>query len=239
MITACVTGTDHGLGLALARTLLEQGNTVIAARLAPQDNDALTAMREKYKERLLTVHLDIASDASVKQAAAEIKAFTPHIDLLINNAAILGDITRTVEDELDYEDMLRVYNVNVLGTLRVNSALLPLVLRSKDKLVMNISSEAGSIGNCWRNSWFAYAMSKSALNMQTALLHNHVREAGAGVLSVHPGWVQTYMRGELDADGQYTPDEAAGHIIELTCTPERFKQDKAAYVDLHGEPLPW
>ncbi len=239
MLTACVTGTDRGLGLALVRGWLEQGASVIAGRYAAEENEVHISLRKIYGDKLHLVHMDVSSEASVKEAARSIEAYAERIDVLINNAAILGDITRTIEDDLDYEDMLRVYNVNALGPLRVNGALLPLVKRSERKLIMNISSEAGSVGDCWRNNWFAYAMSKSALNMQTALLHNHVKEAGAAVVSVHPGWVQTFMQGMLDAGATYTPDEAAGHIIALARSPERFRTDKPAYVDLLGKPLPW
>ncbi|WP_027087905.1 SDR family NAD(P)-dependent oxidoreductase [Cohnella panacarvi] len=239
MLTVCVTGTDRGLGLALVRGWLEQGASVIAGRYAAEEIEEHVALRTIYGNKLLLVHMDVASDTSVKAAARSIEAFADRIDVLINNAAILGDITRTIEDELDYEEMLRVYDVNALGPLRVNGALLPLVKRSAHKLIMNISSEAGSVGDCWRNNWFAYAMSKSALNMQTALLHNHVKEAGAAVLSVHPGWIRTFMQGKLDAGATYTPEEAAGHIIALARIPERFRTDKPAYVDLLGKPLPW
>lgn len=239
MLTVCVTGTDHGLGLALVKGWLEQGAKVIAGRHAAAENDAMAALRDRFGSKLLSLSMDVASEVSVKEAARAIEAFADRIDVLINNAAILGDITRTIEDSLDYEEMLRVYNVNALGPLRVNGALLPLVLKSDYKLILNISSEAGSVGDCWRNNWFAYAMSKSALNMQTALLHNHVRDMGGAVLSVHPGWVQTYMQGKLDAGATYTPDEAAGHIIALAQAPERFRTDKPAYVDLLGKPLPW
>ena len=239
--TACVTGADRGLGLALARRLLEQGYRVAAGRLSEEDGEGLSELREKYGLRMLTVRMDVADDGSVREAAAAIAAFAGEagIDALINNAAILGDIAKTIEDPLDYEEMLRVYNVNALGPLRASAALLPLVLRSRGKLIMNISSEAGSIGDCYREGWFAYAMSKSALNMETALLHNHARKSGGAVLSVHPGWVRSYMQGKLDAEATYAPDEAAAHIVKLASSPERFRTDKPAFVDLLGKPLPW
>lgn len=236
---ACVTGADRGLGLALAKTLLEQGERVIAGRYGAEDNEQLRSLRAQYGERLLIAALDVSSAESVKAAAQAITAYTDRIDVLINNAAILGDITSTADNELDYADMLRVYDINALGPLRVGQALLPLLLRSTHKLIVNISSEAGSIGDCDRRGWFAYSMSKAALNMQTALLHNHLRDAGGAVVSVHPGWVQTYMQGRLDESATYTPDESARHIITLIRQPERFRADKPVFTDLHGQPLPW
>lgn len=239
--TACVTGADRGLGLALANRLLEEGYRVAAGRLTDEEGPGLKELRERHGSKLLTVRMNVADEESVREAKAGIEVFAGEagIDLLINNAAILGDIAKTVDDELDYEEMLRVYDVNALGPLRASAALLPLVLRSEGRTIANISSEAGSIGDCYRTGWFAYAMSKSALNMQTALLHNHVRQAGGAVLSVHPGWVRTHMQGKLDADATYTPDEAAAHIVRLVRSPDRFKTDKPAFVDLLGNSLPW
>jgi NAD(P)-dependent dehydrogenase (short-subunit alcohol dehydrogenase family) len=82
-------------------------------------------------------------------------------------------------------------------------------------------------------------MSKAALNMQTALLHNQLKPLGANLLSVHPGWVQTYMQGTLSAGATYTPAQAAGHILNLAENFERVVNDQPTYVDLLGNPLPW
>lgn len=74
--------------------------------------------------------------------------------------------------------MQKVFNTNTLGTLRVTNSLIPLIVKSSDKLIVNISSEAGSISTCQRSSWYAYCMSKAALNMQSAIIHNSLKELG-------------------------------------------------------------
>ena len=63
-------------------------------------------------------------------------------------------------------ELLQVINVNAVGTLRVTNALSKLVMMSDLKMIVNISSEAGSIQDCFRQGWFGYGMSKAANNMQ-------------------------------------------------------------------------
>ncbi|TFE27839.1 SDR family NAD(P)-dependent oxidoreductase [Cohnella luojiensis] len=239
IMTACVTGADYGLGLELVAELLNRGCTVYAGRYATEDNVALMELKARCEGKLFTVHMDVSQDESVRTATDWIVERTDSIDLLINNAARLGDIQKTIFDELQFQEMLDVYNVNAVGPLRVTNALLGRILQSDGKLILNISSEAGSIGDCYRTNWFAYSMSKAALNMQTALLHNQLYPLGGKLLSVHPGWVQTHMQGKLDSAATYTPAEAAGHILKLTDEPGRYVSDKPAYVDLLGNFLNW
>ncbi|TVX97985.1 SDR family NAD(P)-dependent oxidoreductase [Cohnella terricola] len=236
---ACVTGADYGLGLELSAGLLERGYKVFAGRYCLEDGEGLTALKSRYGEQLLTVHMDVSDDASVSSAADWIKERTETIDVLINNAAKLGDIQQTIFGEPRFQEMLDVYNVNAVGPLRVAHALIQPHLRSETKLIMNISSEAGSIGDCWRTNWFAYAMSKAALNMETALLHKELEPLGTSVISVHPGWVRTYMQGKLDEAATYTSAEAASHILNLAERPDLYKSETPLFVDLLGNPLPW
>ncbi len=132
--------------------------------------------------------------------------------MLIHNAAILGSITDHIRGPLNIAEMAEVFNVNTLGSLRVTQAMLPLLLQGQTKLIVDISSEAGSIKQCSRDGWFAYCVSKAALNMQARLIHNRLKQEGGQVILVHPGWVQSYMRGKLDASADLTPGASAQHI---------------------------
>ncbi|SEN96583.1 SDR family oxidoreductase [Paenibacillus sp. OV219] len=236
---AFVTGADHGLGFALVKELLNRQYCVIAGRYMA-DNQQLTDLAELWQDQLSLVELDVASDRSVADAAAQIARITDTLELVINNAGILGDIQATILDPLPFADIQHVYNVNTLGPLRVTNAVAPLVLRGESKLFVQISSEAGSIGDCERNSWFGYCMSKTAVNMQGALIHNEVKKSGGKVLLLHPGWVQSYMSGSLNTEATLTADESAAHLIdriqeEIPAAPE----EKPKYLDYEGNKLPW
>lgn len=239
--TAWVTGVDRGLGLGLARALLQRGWRVFAGRYAVPTAE-LEQLQAEYKDSMRLIPLDIGDDASVKAAAAEVQAQTDRIDLVINNAGILGDIEATLHDELNFQEMQQVYNVNTLGPLRVAQAFIGLLLGSDRPVLANISSEAGSIGQCYRQNWYGYCMSKTALNMQSALIYNQFKDQGLRLLLLHPGWVQSYMHGELNTKAKLTPDQAAANILGIIERCDQFKRadGRPAYIDSEtGEPLPW
>ncbi|XEC95966.1 SDR family NAD(P)-dependent oxidoreductase [Paenibacillus tarimensis] len=237
---AMVTGADRGLGLAMSKGLLEKGYLVWAGHYA-QDCQALQELEAAYGARLRPLHLDISDVGSVRQAVRMVSAVTNRLDLLVNNGAILGNIAATVQDELDFEEMEKVYRVNTLGALRMTNGLIELIMNSADRLIVNISSEAGSIGASQRTAWFAYCMSKAALNMQSKLIHNQIASQGGKVLVVHPGHVQTWMQGKLDVAGKLTPEQSAQHIlglVEQRISPE-WPDQALALIDYTGDRWPW
>ena len=235
---ALVTGTDHGLGPELVKNLLGRGYFVVACRVNPEEKQ-IDELLENYGERLKIVELDIGDDTSVAAMKKEVFASVPCLDLLINDAGILGDMDRTLGEELDFEEMLQVINVNALGALRVTNALIELVKKSELKTIVNISSEAGSIGDCEREGWFGYCISKTANNMQSALVHNNIKKEGGRVIAMHPGHVATYMRGHLDTTARLTPEESARGILHTVLDTELPVEERPLYIDYSGERLPW
>lgn len=236
MQTAYVTGADRGLGEALSRALLAQGYTVFAGQYLP-DWPQLANLSQSYPDRLVILPLDVASDVSVATAAELVAAQTEHLDLVINNAALFQDRSGSVMDDLYFDDMLALYDTNCLGPLRVTHSVLPLLKAGERKLLVNISSEAGSIGKCWRKQEYGYAMSKAALNMQSAILRNHLAEYDIQVMAIHPGYVRSYMLGYFNEDATVDADDAARGILELVRT--RTEINHSIYVDYEGSELPW
>ena len=235
MSTALVTGCDHGLGLSLAEQLARRGYRVFACRLDPQEHQI-----DDLAARLpgISVHpLDISSEDSVKALKETVEKATDSLDLLINCAGILGDMEAGPEGDLNFPLMERVISVNAVGTLRLTTALLPLVENSRDKTIVNISSEAGSIQDCWRKGWFGYCMSKAANNMQGALIHNTLRPLGGRVIQMHPGHVATYMRGHLDTTASLTPDASAAGVLHTVLDTSLPVRDRPLYLDFQGKEL--
>ena len=226
---ALITGCDHGVGLCLAQQLFARGYKTIACYLheAPKELDCSL------------IQLDISSEQSTQNAKAEIEKLIPSLDLLINNAGILGEMEDGPDQPLDFDLMQRVFNVNAVGTLRMTTAMLPLLRRGADKTIVNISSEAGSIADCWRTGWFGYCMSKAANNMQGALIHNSFRREGGRVFQIHPGHVATYMRGHLDTTAKITPEESAKGILKTVLDTDWPAHDRPLYLDYTGKELPW
>ncbi len=230
---ACVTGADRGLGYELVKGLLEEGYTVFAGKF----NKKWTMLEDlavSYPDHLIIVELDVSSDESVKAAAELIRSKTLRLEVLVNNSAITGDNESTIFDPLDFDEMIKVFNVNCLGATRVTNALIQLIAAGEKKLVMNISSEAGSISTCYRKGWFAYCASKAALNMQSAIVHNSLKEIGGQVLLIHPGWIKTWLSETYHDEAPLTPDIPAKKLIEMIQDPEQYKGERPTYIDYEG-----
>jgi len=241
MKKAVITGTDHGLGLGFVKVLLEKGYFVYAGCLS-LENDSLLGLVEQYPSNLMPLLMDIGNDVSVLEAARIIKQATEEVDLIINNAGILGDIQATILEPLNFAEILKVINVNTLGPLRVTNALIDLLLNGEEKCIINISSEAGSIENNNREAWFGYALSKAALNMEGALIQQKLKDYGVKVMQIHPGWLKTFMHGEKNNVATYEPDEAAVKILDVVSLQRQSEWKNAhqpVYLNLNGERLPW
>lgn len=238
LATCAITGTSRGLGLELARQMAQRGYTVYAG-WHHQLSEELKNLAQSFPGKLYPLEMDIADDQSVQTAAQFIQGHAATLDIVINNGAVLGDIEATLFDEIDFTEIQQVFNVNALGALRVTKAFLPLILKGNHKLIVNISSEAGSIGDCSRKGWFAYCMSKASLNMESALIHNAIKDLGGQVLLIHPGWLKTYMRGHLDDDAPYTAGEAAAKIAGLILEHPKYQAERPVFIDFEGKRLPW
>ena len=234
--TAYVTGSDRGLGLALVQVLLRRGYKVFAGSYMPEWGD-LVKLTQEYQSMLHILPLDVTDEESVKKAAATIQEEVSHLDLVINNAGIFKDSSGDIVDELNFDDMKRLYDTNTLGPLRVTNSIIKLLTEGTQKLLVNISSEAGSISDCWRKSEIGYSMSKTALNMQSAILQNRLKEYGVKVLAFYPGYVRSYMLGQLNTEATVEPIDSAEGIIEQSLKPQSL--EGPIYLDYQGNPIDW
>jgi NAD(P)-dependent dehydrogenase (short-subunit alcohol dehydrogenase family) len=227
-----ITGASRGFGAALALAFLERGARVFAgARGAlPGLERALAA----EPDRLTAIALDVQSVSSVARAKAKVAALVPALDIVINNAALRSRTVMEPIAGIDFEDAALTLDVNSLGPLRVTQAFLPLLELGESPVLVNVSSEAGSIGQCGREREFDYCMSKAALNMATRLLANKLR-GQVRVLALHPGWLRTAMGG---AHAALDPLEAARASAALIAR-EAQNPDGPLFLDHAGVPLPW
>jgi NAD(P)-dependent dehydrogenase (short-subunit alcohol dehydrogenase family) len=231
MPTAVVTGTDVGLGRAFVDVLLGRGFRVFAGshRLATGRGAGISGATAE-SPAVTELGLDVTDLRVVRRFVDAVAERTEGLDLLVNNAAVNPEKGVPLE-EVDFDVLTRVLDVNAVGPLRMTQALLPLLERGGAKTIVNVSSEAGSLATCGRTSWFGYCMSKAALNIQTRLLDNALKERGFRVFSVHPGWLRTPM---ANFEGPVAPEDAALRIARLVLdsrdeTPQFFQNDGAAY----------
>ncbi len=185
------TGKASGLGFNLVLRYLEAGDTVIATIRKPCAE--LEDLKEKYGDKLTILTMDIGSTSSVNNAASVLPPYIDHIDLLINNAvSVSPDCDKGFFDaDLDY--ISRTVDITAVGAMRVIKAFYPFLIKSKETaLIMNISSEAGSISKCYRTNLIDYGMAKAAMNMSTMNLYNTFKtDRKINIFCVHPGWIRT------------------------------------------------
>ena len=238
MQQAAVTGIDRGLGLSLVRNLLGRGSTVVAGHRDPLSSE-LEELQTSAGGRLILIPLDVSDNDSVADFTEEASARIDTLDLLINNAGVLGDTRNTIEDILDFDEIRVTMEVNAYGPLRMINQMLPLLQGGDGKMIATISSEAGSITRCRRNAWFGYCMSKAALNMGAKLAFNRLTEQGFRMIQFHPGWMRTYMSGELNTKATYSPDESAERIIAIIEEHKTTQMEEPLFIDVERERWPW
>ncbi|ADN01545.1 SDR family NAD(P)-dependent oxidoreductase [Spirochaeta thermophila] len=225
-----VTGARRGLGRALVETFLERGHSVHA--LGRSLSKELEALVEAHPDRCFFYAVDVTEESQLEAVRREVGERVDAIDILVNNAGVHLEQDRPDLSRVDFSVYLPTFLTNSVAPLMVIRAFLDLILRSPRKWIANISSEAGSIGNCWRESEYSYCMSKAALNMATRILQNRLGKEGAVVRSIHPGWFSSDMGG---AAAPITPEQAAAKVADVILTlPEH-----PLYVDLEGKALPW
>jgi NAD(P)-dependent dehydrogenase (short-subunit alcohol dehydrogenase family) len=232
MPTAVVTGTDQGLGRAFVEELVGRGFRVFAG------SHALAKGRSEARELSAAVTelaLDVTDPVLVQSLTRFVEARAGSLDLLVNNAAVNPEKGVPLE-ELDFDVVKHVLDVNALGPLRMTQSLLPLLERAPTKTIVNVSSEAGSLATCGRSSWFGYCMSKAALNVQTRILENYLSSRGFSVLCVHPGWMRTPM---AEFQGPVPPEESAASIARMALDSPRTRSDASGFAVYDGTVHPW
>jgi NAD(P)-dependent dehydrogenase (short-subunit alcohol dehydrogenase family) len=199
--TALITGANRGIGFEVARQLAEKGFHVFLTARRREAGEKAAAALQKDGAKASFVELDVSDPESLARAAQEVAATVDHLDVLVNNAAILEDEHLSVL-EISAELMQRTLTVNTTGPLLVAQTFYPLLAKSDFGRVINVSSGAGALGEMGTYSP-AYSISKTALNAVTVQLANAFRRKGIAVNSVCPGWVRT------DMGGRYAPRSVA------------------------------
>lgn len=226
---AVVTGANRGIGLELARQLIARGDEVVGGVRDPAKADELRALGA------LVLPLDVADGESVGAFAGAVGDVP--VDLVINNAGSNGGPTqslRQMANDLSLSDTVDTFEINALGALRVSIAMLPHLRRGTGKKLLHVTSGMGSIADNKSGGYYAYRMSKAALNMMSMSLAVDLK--GDGILSVviNPGWVQTAMGG----GGAPTPvDESVRHI--LAQIEQATLADSGAFLNWNGKRYPW
>ncbi|MFJ8867069.1 SDR family oxidoreductase [Streptomyces sp. NPDC102473] len=210
MTTTLITGANKGLGYETARRLIEAGHTVYAgARDVRRGEEAAARLGARF------VQLDVTDEESVEAAAAFVRKDAGGLDVLVNNAGIVG--VRKPVGEVTGADMRSTFETNVFGAVRVTRAFLPLLEAGKAPVVVNVSSGLGSLAATndptrveFSVAALDYNSSKTALVMVTS----QYAKAFPGIRfnAVDPGYTATDLNAH---SGPRTVEEGAEVIVRM------------------------
>ena len=218
---ALVSGASRGIGAEIARQLaFDHGFVVFAGARDPGDVEEA--------EGIIPIELDVTDQGDVEAVQEQIGSDPGHLDALINNAGVYGDPIGVVDYDLDRAH--EVFEVNTFGPWRLCQAFVPLLQRSSQPRVVNVSSGAGQLSDM-NGGRAAYRLSKAALNALTRTLASD--ERGIKVNSMCPGWVRTDMGG---SSATRSVEEGADTAVWLATLPD---DGPTGGFFRNRKPIPW
>ncbi|MHC5748096.1 MAG: SDR family NAD(P)-dependent oxidoreductase [Nostoc sp.] len=204
---ALVTGGNRGIGFAIAQGLLAKGYSIIITSRS-LDNAKLAS--QKLQPKVIPLELDVTNDRSIDEAVKTLHQKISRLDVLINNAGVYPDKDVNILT-IDRELLDSTMNANTFGAIRMVQAFLPLLEKSPDARVVNVSSGYGALEGLSYDVP-SYCLSKLALNGATIMLAQALYSKRIVVNSICPGWVKTDMGG---SSAPRTPAEGADTAIWL------------------------
>ncbi len=229
MTTILVTGANRGIGLEFVKQYAAEDAEVIACCREPGKADALQALAKRWPD-VRPTKLDVANPKSVGFQMDDLDGVP--IDILINNAGVGGPRGRP-EGIIDHALWQQIFAVNSIAPATIAIALHENLKLGKDKKLVTITSQLGSIANHGGGA-YPYHASKAAVNSFMRGLALSWKSDGIAVGILHPGWVQTDMGG---AGAPLTPSQSVtgmrARIAELSLA------NSGTFRDYNGRALPW
>jgi NAD(P)-dependent dehydrogenase (short-subunit alcohol dehydrogenase family) len=222
-MTALVTGANKGIGLETARRLAELGMTVLVGARDRERGESATMSLRATSPHVHLVLLDVADEASVARAAAEVTERFGKLDVLVNNAAIaLGS---GLPSQQSIAMMRKLFMTNVFGLVAVTQAFLPLLEKAPAARIVNLSTSLGSLQLsadpdapvAQQSAAFGYAASKTAINAFTVRLAHELRSKHIKVNSACPGYVATDLNQHR---GTRNVQQGAEIVVRLATLPD-------------------
>ncbi len=238
---ALVTGSTHGLGMAMAMGLGEAGATLIVNGFS---SDAkIAAAVDQYRAKGITAHgyrFDVTNECSVNTAVAKIESEVGPIDILVNNAGIIKRVPLLDMAVADFEEVVRT---DLTAVFIVTKPVVQSMIRRGGGKVINICSMMSELG---RNSVGAYAAAKGGLKMLTRNMATEWAKHNVQVNGIGPGYFATSQTEAIRVDGhpfndfiiQRTPagrwgepDDLQGTAVFLSSKASDFVTGQVVYVD--------
>jgi NAD(P)-dependent dehydrogenase (short-subunit alcohol dehydrogenase family) len=230
MATVVITGANRGIGLELAKQYAADGDRVFAFTRSPGSAEKLNEAAAASGGRLTVHEMDVGDGDSIARGAAEVG--DAPVDILINNAGILGGAVQKLE-EIDFDAWIDAFKVMTIGPFRVVQAFLKNLRAAPNAKVMTVTSQLAA--STWPfGGTYAYSSAKAGVNkvMQTMALD--LKGENIVVSMIHPGWVKTDMGGPA---ADITPEESASGIRAVIAG--LGAADTGKFYKWNGDIHPW
>jgi NAD(P)-dependent dehydrogenase (short-subunit alcohol dehydrogenase family) len=239
MRTVLITGANKGIGFETAKQLAQLGYYVyLGSRDETRGADAIKKLHALGITNVESIRIDVTDSQSIEQAAAQIASRPGSLDILINNSGIAGAQPQSIATT-DINVLRTVFETNFFGAVQTTQYFLPLLKKSAAPVIVNVSSELGSLARHsgaernpnWDN-FDAYSCSKTALNAFTLALANQFRGTKFRINSVTPGYTATDLNQHR---GAQTAEQGAGYIVKYATigpdgpTGKFFKDGEVAW----------
>jgi NAD(P)-dependent dehydrogenase (short-subunit alcohol dehydrogenase family) len=239
MKNVLITGANKGIGFETAKQLAQLDYAVyLGSRDKSRGTEAICKLKDLGIPNVQLLLIDVTRIESIREARQELESRIEALDLLINNAAIAGEQPQQLAT-IDMKDLRKVFETNFFGAVQTTQEFLPLLERSPNPMIINVSSELGSLtrhNSPQRNpNWDlydAYGSSKTALNAFTVALANACRKTKFRINSVTPGYTATDLNG---FGGIQTAEQGARYIVNFAIrgadapTGKFFKEEPLAW----------
>jgi NAD(P)-dependent dehydrogenase (short-subunit alcohol dehydrogenase family) len=218
MKTVLITGANKSIGFEAARQLLQQGYYVyLGSRNAQNGQQAVAQLHAEGLTQVEPLTIDVTDSASIAAAREALGQKTAVLDVLINNAGILGSPVQPATSA-SVAMIKEVFDTNVFGVVEVTQAFLDLLRQSPAPRIVNVTSGLGSLTLHNDPSWKYYAVkgaayqpSKAALNAYTIMLAYELRDTPFKVNAVDPGYTATDFNHH---SGPGTVQDAAARVVK-------------------------
>lgn len=232
MKTTLITGANRGIGLEFCRQYAAEGWRILACSRQPEKSDALNKLAAQYPA-LIKVHaLDVADHAQIERLAQVLE--NESIDLLINNAGIYPDADKKGFGHTDYEEWMQAFRINTMAPLKMAETFVTQISRSKQKIIVTITSKMGSIADNSSGGSYLYRSSKAAVNMVVKSLAIDLKPNGITAVVFHPGWVKTDMGG---SNAMISTEQSVSGIRKMIS--RLTLADSGKFFAYDGSVIPW
>ena len=237
MKTALITGGNRGLGLEFVKQYSQLGYKIIVTCRNPNEAKELNTLKENSKTDIKIHTLDVTNHEEIDLLSKSLS--NKPIDIIINNAGIIGPfpIFEHIEKQrfttMDYTVWEKVLRTNLFGPVKISESFLENIKNGQEKKIIFISSTVGSI-NEGKESAYAYATSKTALNKAISLMAENLKNENIHVLALCPGYVKTRMN--AGGANLETDESIKGMIKQIDSLDE---SNTGTFIRYNGELITW